>query len=100
MAQAKLSITNGLHAYYRPVYQTLLSLWLKKHAISRASFARQVGCQEKMVHYWCNGQCLPTLPYAFQIEKVTAGAVSAATWLGSEIGRTTWNQIQQRAKPK
>ncbi len=87
----------GLPANKRPVNRTLLYVWLKQHGISKDAFARLVGCDEKLVDFWCNGQVIPTLPYAFMVEKVTKGGVGAATWLGTELGRLVWNDLESKA---
>ncbi len=90
----------GLAANKRPRSKTLLDLWLKKRGISHNAFSRQVGCNEKLVDFWCDGQVIPSLHYALMVEKVTEGGVSAVTWLGSPLGRALWNDIQKRAKPQ
>lgn len=82
----------------RPINQTLLHTWLKQHGISRNGFARMVGCNPKMVDYWSDGRCIPNLIYAFQIEAVTEGGVSADSWLGTEAGRLAWAGVQENAK--
>lgn len=84
----------------RPAQQTVLDLWLKGKGMSRAAFARKVGCNKKMVDYWCDGKCIPTLPYAFRIEQVTRGGVSASVWLGTEVGKQQWKRIEDRANAK
>jgi transcriptional regulator with XRE-family HTH domain len=91
-------IFGNLPAHKRPVQRTLLHFWLKQHGISRDGFAKKLGCTSKMVDHYCDGQCVPGLAIAFQIEKVTQGAVSAATWLGTDMGKMQWEEIQRRAK--
>lgn len=93
-----LPITGKLRPHQRPVERTLLYAWLKAHQVSMKTLRDRVGCAPKMVDYWCNGQCIPSLPYAFQIEKVTDGGVPATSWLGTEMGRIAWNVIQTRVK--
>lgn len=82
----------------RPSQPTILSLWLKSHGISRDKFARQVGCSGKNVDFWCDGKTIPTLHFAFMIEKETEGGVPAETWLGTDIGKHLWTEIQKRVK--
>lgn len=84
----------------RPAQRTVLDLWLKSNGVSRAAFARMVGCNKKMVDYWCDGKCIPTLPYAFMIEKVTKGGVSASVWLGTAVGKLQWKRIEDRIHAK
>jgi hypothetical protein len=94
-----LPLYGNLPAHKRPKRYTLLHYWLKENSVARTSFARQVGCNACMVNYWADGRCVPSLPYAFMIEKITEGAVSAATWLGTEVGKAIWNDIQKKASP-
>lgn len=84
----------------RPPQETMLALWLKTNGIPRAAFARKVGCNKKMVDYWCDGRCVPTLVYAFMIEKATKGGVSASVWLGTAVGLLQWKRIEERARAK
>lgn len=82
----------------RPKQETLLALWMKSRGISQDKFARLVGCNGKMVDYWTTGRCLPGLLYAFMIEKVTEGGVGVESWIGLEIAKEQWHQMQRRAK--
>lgn len=82
----------------RPQQATVLSLWLKAQGMTRVEFAKRVGCNKKMVDYWCAGRCVPTLAYAFMIEKVTKGGVSASVWLGTAVGQQQWKLIEDRAR--
>jgi hypothetical protein len=59
-----------------------------------------VGCNPKMVDYWADGRCIPSLPYAFRIESITKGGVSAATWLGTPQGRLLWARILANSEGK
>lgn|SRR3990167_2177681 len=92
-----IPIYGKLPANKRPISRTLLHFYLENHGISRSAFARKVGCNPNMVDYWADGRCIPDLPYAFMMEKVTEGGVSAGTWLGTEIGRLLWSRIQEKA---
>lgn len=82
----------------RPQQHTTLHLWCKSHSISRDKFARLIGCSHKNVDYWCDGRTTPTLHFAFMIEKITEGGVPVETWLGTDLGRHLWNEIQKKAK--
>lgn len=95
---APLPIYGKIPANKRPIQLTLLSMWLKSRGISRDAFARKVGCNDKMVDYWCEGRCIPTLPYAFAIEKATEGGVPVPSWLGTEVGRAQWKRIEEKAQ--
>lgn len=98
MGRTYESLMGGKHPYYRPVHPTLLDEWLKSRGIARAEFARLAGCNYKTVTYWCCGQALPDLVFAFIIDKVTSGGVPVSSWLGSEIGKLTWRERMLQAK--
>lgn len=89
------SIFKG-QAHTRPHHETILELWLKSHGISKNKFARTLGCNGRMVDYWCAGRALPGLIYAFLIERATEGGVPAETWLGTELGKYHWMQAEKR----
>lgn len=91
-----IPIYGKLPANKRPISRTLLHFYLQQHAISRSAFARKMGCNPNMVDYWCDGRCVPSLLYAFMIEKVTEGGVPAAAWLGTDVGRMQWARAQER----
>ncbi len=93
------SIYSG-HASKRPQEPTMLGLWLKSHGISKNQFARMCGCTGKMVDMWCSGQVIPSLIFAFVIEKCTEGGVGAEAWLGTQYGKHMWNEMQKRLLPK
>ena len=82
----------------RPVHRTLLDVWMAKRGISNNALAVAFGCDGHTVSYWRLGQALPDLVYAFMIERYTAGGVPAAYWIGSQIGRTLWNERMKNAK--
>lgn len=84
----------------RPAQRTMLSLWIKAKGMGRPAFARMVGCNKKMVDYWCDGRCIPSLVSAFMIEKVTKGAVAASVWLGTEIGKAQWKRLEEKSRAK
>lgn len=84
-------IYSDLPRQKRPVSDTPLAAWLSVNGMSRFAFAREVGCDPNMVQLWANGRCLPSLVYAFKIDRATRGGVPPASWLGTELGRLTWN---------
>lgn len=76
----------------------MLHEWIKAHGLSRDAFAKLVGCNGKMVDFWCDGQVIPGLIYAFKIEQVTEGSVSAEMWLGTDIGKFYWRDLERRVQ--
>lgn len=96
MKRAKTPSIFTPHAYKRPAEETMLTLWLKAHGVSKNRFGRLVGCAPRMVDLWCNGQAIPGLVYAAVIEKVTEGGVSMETWLGTELGKHLWKEHEKR----
>lgn len=97
---AALPIYGNVATNKRPAAFTLLHFWLRERGISLTAFARTVGCDVKTLEFWCTGRCLPSLTYAFAIEKATEGGVSAATWLGTPIGKMLWARIEERVARK
>lgn len=75
----------------RPRSPTTLQVWLSKRDLSRFAFAKEVGCDPRLVALWADGRVLPGLIYAFKIERATKGGVPVTSWLGTELGRTLWN---------
>ena len=79
----------------RPVERTALHHWCVKNGVSRAAFARKLGCTPNMVSFWCDGKCVPSLVYAFAIEKVTKGDVAVAMWLAVPQARRQWEAVER-----
>ncbi len=75
----------------RPKSETVLSTWLRVNGKSRFALAREIGCDPKMVGYWADGRSLPSLIFAFKLERATNGGVPLESWLATEIGRLQWN---------
>ncbi len=84
----------------RPRERGQLHEWLKQHGLSRDSFAKLIGCNGKTLDFWCDGQSIPTLHYAFMIEMVTEGSVGVETWLGTTMGKMIWEETRKRAEVK
>jgi DNA-binding XRE family transcriptional regulator len=82
----------------RPHCPTPLAAWLRKMGSSAASFARLVGCNRRTAQLWVNGQCLPSLIYAYKIDEITRGEVPPASWLGTEIGKAEWEAKGRAAR--
>jgi len=57
---------------------------------SNKAFAATLGLERKRVEYWRNGQALPTLIWAFKLERTTGGKVPASSWLATELGQAAW----------
>lgn len=81
----------GKGTWERPHTETRLDLWMKENGRSFPWMAKQIGASVRSVRLWAWGQVLPTLVFAFQIERVTAGEVPASYWLTTELGRAVWN---------
>lgn len=77
----------------RPISESPLQAYLKKHDVSRAEFSARVGASLMTVVAWCQGRVLPSLVYAYRIDEETGGEVSPAMWLGTELGRAAWKTI-------
>ena len=82
----------------RPVERSALAMWLRVRGISKARFASSLGCSKKSLDFWCDGQVVPTLIWAFRIERATGGGVPAVSWLGLEIAKTQWNELERKAR--
>jgi plasmid maintenance system antidote protein VapI len=68
----------------------LLDQFLSDSGWSTKAFAEKLGIDRKRLEYMRNGQNLPTLVWAFKIERETAGKVPASSWLATEIGQAMW----------
>ena len=64
---------------------------MDKNDVSSFAFARLLRVDPKTVIALAAGRQLPTLVLAFKIERATAGAVAASSWLGTELGRMRFN---------
>lgn len=59
---------------------TPLSTYLAETGQSHAEFARRLGVTDSAVWRWAHGKRKPGIEVAFDIERLTAGAVPAASW--------------------
>lgn len=84
----------NLHTSRRPSCETLLDQWMSKEGWSTQAFAATLGIDRKRLEYMRAGKALPTLVWAFKIEKATGGKVAASSWLASDIGQATWKEPQ------
>ena len=59
-----------------------LGVYMKACGISTELFARGVGLSPRGVDLIATGRSLPTLPVAYEIERVTKGVVAIESWFG------------------
>ncbi|WP_172332748.1 helix-turn-helix domain-containing protein [Mangrovicoccus sp. HB161399] len=55
--------------------------YLMSQGITQAEFAKRIGASQGFVSKLCKGTGTPSLELAARIECVTAGAVTALTWV-------------------
>lgn len=75
----------------------MLLKWLETTGTSFYNFARRVDMKPDRLAYLARGQMLPDLGIAFRVQAITKGAVPAASWLGTTLGREVWNTRGVRA---
>ena len=75
----------------RPKCETPLRQWMDDTGTSAFALAKEMGKVPSHIRYWADGQSLPSLVDAFKLEKLTAGKVAAASWLGTDLAKTLWN---------
>lgn len=90
MPRRKTQWAGGAHPWERVRSETRLAEWMQEQQVSIRGLAETLGLGRKRVEYWVNGQVLPTLIWAFKLEKATGGAVPASSWLATEMGRKAW----------
>lgn len=81
-----------LHTSKRPTCDTALDQWMLETNWSTQAFAKTLGMDRKRLEYLRRGQNLPTLVWAFKIEKATGARVPASSWLATELGQKTWKE--------
>lgn len=91
---------SGADKQKRPPSETPLSLWLRANSISRYGLAKRLQCDVKLVKLWSMGKCLPSLVYAFKLERETEGGVPASSWLGTPLGLEVWNSVGNQGKAR
>lgn len=62
-----------------------LATYLKEHSLTQKRFAASVRVKQATISRVMGGQIRPSLELAVKIERVTAGAVPAASWVPVEI---------------
>jgi hypothetical protein len=83
---------NKTKPWDREPEETLLNRWMLKHGVTVRALALELGCCTQVVHYWRNGQQLPSLVYAFKLEQRTKGQVPVSSWLGTRVGKLAWSR--------
>lgn len=58
-----------------------LQAFIAANGIKQADFAASIGSTQSMVSRLINGAATPSLALAAKIERVTAGAVPASSWV-------------------
>ncbi len=58
-----------------------LQTYLTSHGLRQADFAAAVGATQATISRLANGSMRPSLELAVAIERATAGAVTAASWV-------------------
>lgn len=82
----------------RPPQETALSLWLRSRGLTYAQAADLIGCTPEILAMWARGQTIPSLVYAFKVERATQGGVPVASWLGTDIGVAQWHRRGRQKK--
>ena len=74
-----------------------LGVYLKLNTLSTAAFSRAMGCPLRTIQQWVSGQSLPSLPAAYEIERMTKGVVPMEAWLahpGAKSMIAEWRSYQ------
>ncbi len=58
-----------------------LRTFLKENGLRQAEFAERVGTTQGMISRLVSGVVVPSLDLAVRIERITDGAVPAASWI-------------------
>lgn len=51
-------------------------------SVTPEGFASELGVTKGAVVFWMEGERLPTLPFLYEIERTTGGAVPIEAWVG------------------
>lgn len=63
----------------------LLSKYLADAGLTQAELARRVGVSPVAVSQWRNGECNPSSGVAFDLERISGGAIPASYWPGRRV---------------
>jgi hypothetical protein len=80
-------------------FKSPLGIYLKMNGLSLTSFVRAIGVEYRTAMEWTRGESLPTLPAAFEIEKITKGAVPMEAWLGLPQAKTFLARMRAKQTP-
>ena len=58
-----------------------LSEYLQLNAVDEKVFAEQLGVNVSVVRNWTKAGRLPTLPFLYEVERLTSGAVPIESWV-------------------
>lgn len=61
------------------------------------SLAEAAGLDRQTLQHVADGKQLPSLLAAFRLDAVTQGAVPVASWLGTDLARSLWAQMEERS---
>jgi len=73
-----------------------LGIYLKQNKVSLGCFARAIGMPHKTVAQYARGVVVPVLAAAFEIERLTKGAVPMETWLALSLCRSQLHRWRER----
>ena len=77
-------------------YESPLRVYLKLNSVSEQSFARALGVVLRTVQLLAKGETLPTLPVAYEIERITKGVVPIEAWLGVDRGLKMLGELREK----
>ncbi len=87
--------------------KTPLGVYLKMNGLSQSAFARAMGVPMRTLVQWAIGKNLPSIPAAYEIERLTKGAVPMESWLSLPACKlliARWRSFQpekvRRMKPE
>lgn len=78
---------------------TLLYEWMcgAGSGYSSRTLAWNIGVTQRALLNVAYGHSMPSLVTAYKIEQVTEGAVPVESWLGTDIGRAQWKELEVRS---
>lgn len=88
---------SGQSTALRPSCDTPLRRWLDAQDGSVRGLAAAAGLDQQTLQHIAAGKQLPSLLAAFRLEQVTEGAVLAVSWLGTDLARSLWAQMEERS---
>lgn len=58
-----------------------LQQYFKTTGVMKAFFANKIGTTPTTISAWLSGKTVPSIKFAFEIEKATSGFVKAQDWI-------------------